>query len=371
MKQNAKKQNTFFFILAILLISFPSKTFEIDKTNSGALIGQAPTLVGVLEKRENYKNKTQGRNINKLVNILIVPGHDDENWGTEFRGVKEVELNRMLAKKLYEYLSNENGINPVLVSGENGYNSIFERYFNRDKKSIEDFIKNSKKTFGEKISEEDFSKIENNFHNVASDDVRQKLYGINNWVNNEKFDLVIHIHFNDYAGRKWNQVGEYDGFAIYTPGVLFENYKLSRSLANSVFEELKKVRPVSNLEEEKEGIIEDHELIALGANESLAAGSILVEYGYIYESIFADPPIKETSLDYFAYATYKGIKKMLNEVPQEKEKLEVQISKNKTSTANIVWQFQKTLEGVYPPKGKSLRDCPISGYFGGCSGAVN
>lgn len=365
MKQKAK--NNVYAILILLLLLIPFKTFEIDSNNMGAAISQLPNISQILEKRENYKGKVSKRSVNKLVNILVVPGHDDVHWGTEFKGVKEVELNRIVGQKLFEYLSQEEGINPVLVSTNFGYSSMFDTYFRNEKDKIGSFINESKFNFTKKISEEDFNKIENNFHNVAPGEMIQKLYGINNWVNNQEFDLVIHIHFNDYGGRKWNTEGEYDGFAIYTPGTLFKNYELSRTLADSIFGELKKVRQVSNLEEEVEGVIEDHELIALGANESLNAGSILIEYGYIYEPIFMDMSLRDTALDYSAYATYRGIKKMLHEVPKEKEILQVQIAENETTTANLVWQFQKTLEGVYPPKGKSLRDCPISGYFGECS----
>lgn len=345
----------------------PARTFELHENDLEAASKQFATLDQILEKRQNYFNQAQGRTVNRLVNILIVPGHDDEYWGTEFRGIKEVELNRIVAEKLYNYLSQEEGINPVLASDKNGYNQIFENYFRREENNIKKFIKDTKKDFSKKVDEEDFLQVEKNFHNTAPDDVVYRLYGINRWVNNQNFDLVIHIHFNDHAGRKWNKVGKYDGFSIYTPGKLFSNYEVSRKLADSVFEELKKVRPVSNLEEEEGGVIEDHELIAVGANESLEAGSILVEYGYIYESIFLDPATRDTSLDYFAYATYSGIKKMLGEVPKEKEIREVQVLKNKTSQSNLIWQFNKSLEGVYPPQGKNLRDCPISGYFGKCS----
>lgn len=365
MRQNAKQ---IFFISTIALVGFfYFWNLEFDNNTSVALVSNAKTISEVLKKRENYINNVKGRNVDKIVNILIVPGHDDENWGAQFRGIKEVELNRALSQKLYEYLLNEEGINPVLVSNEYGYNFIFETYFKREQKKIAKFIEDSKNSFSKKVSEEEFDQVENNFHNVAPDEVRQKLYGINQWADTQKFDLVIHVHFNDYGGRKKNRIGKYDGFSIYTPGEFFKNYKLSRTLADSVFAELKKIRPISNLKEEQEGVIEDHELIALGANESLGAGSILIEYGYIYESIFIDPATRETSLDYFAYATYSGIKKMLNETPKEKEKIEVAISKDKTSKNNIVWQFQKTLEGKYPPDQKNLRDCPINGYFGECS----
>lgn len=353
----------FVFILSAQFI-------EVQEQDTEAATREFATLDGILEKRQNYLSRVEGRTTNRLVNILIVPGHDDEHWGTEFQGVKEVLLNRIVAQKLYDYLSKEEGINPVLASDESGYNPIFESYFRREEDKIEKFIKESKKTFSKKIDEEEFAQVEKNFHNTAPDDVIYRLYGINRWVNDQNFDLVIHVHFNDYRGRKWNRAGTYDGFSIYTPGKLFSNYDVSRKLADAVFVELKKIRPISNLEEEEEGVIEDHELIAVGANESLDAGSILIEYGYIYESFLIDPATRDTALDYFAYATYVGIKKLLGESPVQKEKPETEILKNKTSKENIEWQFQKALDGLYPPKGKTLRDCPISGYFGKCSQIV-
>jgi N-acetylmuramoyl-L-alanine amidase len=367
-KQNAK---TIFFLgllSIIIVVCFP--VIKTQKTGGEAAVREFASLTNILEKRKNYFNIPQDRTADRLVNILIVPGHDDEHWGAQFKKTKEVELNRIVAQKLFDYLSREEGINPVLASDTKGYNPIFENYFNREKSAIEEFIKSSKENFSEKINEEDFKDVEKNFHNVAPDDVIYRLYGINQWVNNQKFDLVIHVHFNDYAGRKSTKAGKYDGFSIYTPGKLFSNYDVSRKLADNVFNELKKVRPVSSLEEEQIGVIEDHELIALGANESLDAGSILIEYGYIYEPLFLDTKLRDIALDYFAYATYSGIKKMLNENPASKEIQNVQVSKNKTTQANLIWQFNHGLEGAYPPKNKTLRDCPILGYFGKCSQMV-
>lgn len=368
MKQNAKQSLYLSLLLIIFLI--PAPTFDLYEHDLEAATGDFASLTSILEKRQNYLNQIEGRTINRLVNVLIVPGHDDEYWGTEFKGLKEVELNRIAAQKLHDYLSLEEGINPVLASNEKGYNSIFEKYFRREESKIERFIKDTKKSFSKKVDEEEFKQVEKNFHNTAPSEVVYRLYGINRWVNNQNFDLVIHIHFNDHAGRKWNRVGEYDGFSIYTPGKLFSNYEVSRKLADSIFEELKKIRPVSDMPTEEDGVIEDHELIAVGANESLEAGSILIEYGYIYETLFLDPATRDTALDYVAYSTYSGIKKMLGEEPKSKEKPTTEILKNKVSKDNIEWQFQKALEGKYPPEGKTLRDCPISGYFGECSRLV-
>jgi N-acetylmuramoyl-L-alanine amidase len=367
-KQNAKQ----IFYLIFILVSFiiPVQLLEFHEQELEASSREFVSLDQILQKRQNYFDPINKRGTNKLVNILIVPGHDDEYWGAEFNGIKEVELNRIVAQKLYSYLLYEEGINPVLASSENGYHPIFERYFKREENKIEKFITDSKKEFAKKVDEDEFNKVEKNFHNTAPSDVVYRLYGINRWVNNQNFDLVIHIHFNDYAGRAWNKIGMYDGFSIYTPGKFFNNYEVSKKLADSVFEELKKIRPVSNLEEEKNGVIEDHELIAVGANESLEAGSILIEYGYIYEPVFFDSATQDVTLDYFAYATYAGIKKMLGETPKEKQVPEIQILKNKTSQSNSIWQFNNALAGKYPPEGKTLRDCPISGFFGKCSQEV-
>ncbi len=337
---------------------------------SSALVLEAKTIDQIFEKRQNLKSSKRGRNENKIVNILIVPGHDDESYGTQFNGLKEVELNRILAQKLFDYLAKENGINPVLASTKEGYNPIFEDYFLNEKEKIQYFIYDAKESFSKKLTHEDAEHLVGNFHNTATEDVVQRLYGINRWVNDKDFDMVIHIHFNDYPGRKRDKNGKHEGFSIYTPGTLFVNHEVSKLLANSIFEELKKIQRVSSLESEGAGIIEDHELIALGANESLEAASVLVEYGYIYESKFTNVDLRETTLDYFAYATYAGIKKMINEQPFKKEEEETFVLKDTLTESNLVWQFQKALAGIYPPRGKSLNDCPITGYFGVCSGDV-
>ncbi len=367
--QNAKQ----FLYLSLLLVIFmaPAEVFDFHDKDLEAANNEPKTLKQLLEKRKNFANNVQGRNVDKLVNILIVPGHDDEYSGTEFQGIREVDLNRILANKLHAYLSSEQGINAVLASSESGYNPIFEQYFKREENRIEDFIKSSKKTFTKKLSKKDQELIEESFHNTAPEDVAQRLYGINRWVDKQNFDFVIHIHFNDHRGRKWNKVGDHDGFSIYAPSELLQNHELSRTLADSIFNELKKVQAVSSLESEKEGVIEGHELIALGANETLLAGSVLIEYGYIYEPQFLDINKRDITLDHYAYLTYAGIKKMLNEQPYSKELQFAQTTKDKTTPANLLWQFEKALHGEYPPAGKSLRDCPILGYYGECSRMVN
>ena len=185
MKQNAKQILYLIFILTIFI--FPIRLFEFHEHELEASSREFVSLEQILQKRENYFDPINKRGTNKLVNILIVPGHDDEYWGAEFGGLKEVELNRSVAQKLYSYLLHEEGINPVLASSENGYNSIFERYFKGEENKIKKFIIDSKKDFAKKVDEEEFNNVEKNFHNTAPDDVVYRLYGINRWVNNQNF----------------------------------------------------------------------------------------------------------------------------------------------------------------------------------------
>lgn len=341
-----------------------------DSGNMTATVSEAKTIEQLLQKRTNFTERAQSREAERLVNILIVPGHDDEYFGTHHKDLREVELNRQLAENIHEYLVKEEGINAVLSSDTSGYNQIFDAYFARERSQIERFMEKTKKEFEQKKESEQLAIIEKNFHNPAPGDMALRLYGINRWVNDADFDLVIHVHFNDHANRNKSKVGTYTGFSIYTPGKQFENYELSRRLADSIYDEMKKIRPVSDLPAEESGVIEDYELIALGANESLDAGSVLVEYGYIYENIFTDPSLRKVSLDYAAYATYVGIKNLLGETPVRKESKVVKTTKDRTTAANLEWQFQNAIYGAYPPAGATLRDCPLNGYFGECSARV-
>ncbi|MBI3074767.1 MAG: peptidoglycan-binding protein, partial [Parcubacteria group bacterium] len=96
------------------------------------------------------------------------------------------------------------------------------------------------------------------------------------------------------------------------------------------------------------------------------------EYGYIYETRFQT----EVMLKEAAFRTYQGLllyfgdsKKLVGEsawfLPYEWEKpLSYGVLRN-----NDVAAFQSALSllGFYPPRGTSLRDCPVSGNFKECT----
>src|SRR4051812_33499146 len=43
----------------------------------------------------------------RKIRILIVPGHDNQYWGTQFRDVKEADLTLELGENLYSLLKND------------------------------------------------------------------------------------------------------------------------------------------------------------------------------------------------------------------------------------------------------------------------
>lgn len=324
------------------------------------------------EKRESYLsgNISEFRT-NKNIKVLIVPGHDNEFWGTENEGVKEVDLNRELGVYLYDLLKKEPGFSVAIVSNQDGYTKTFDSFFEKNKDEIKDFMDKSKSSFLKKIEKGEFVFDGLNFHNEAPKDMATRLYGINMWVNENEFDLVIHIHFNDYAGRYKDKKPKYNGFSIYIPDNQFKNHSISKDFAESILKELSKIAPISNLKQEKSGIVEDQELIAIGANDSLERPSLLVEYGYIYEKQFIHPDVRSTVLKDLAQQTYVGIKNYFGEKVYLSDEYfhSIDLKKENNIWNKEIYMLQKKLsqKGFYPPKGKTLNDCPMSGFFGDCT----
>ncbi|PJE74158.1 MAG: hypothetical protein COV02_00005, partial [Candidatus Terrybacteria bacterium CG10_big_fil_rev_8_21_14_0_10_41_10] len=184
------------------------------------------------------------------LNILIVPGHDENVWGAQFNYIKEAELNTELAEDLKNFLEKENGFNIFLARDNNGYNPLLLNYFNENREDIIQFA-NQYKTMMNTAVQIGLVETSNTVeHNVASEETVIKLYGINKWTNENNIDIVINIHFNDYPGRRYDQRGKYSGFAIYVPESQYSNSKASLALAQPVFNQLKKYLPVSNMPKE-------------------------------------------------------------------------------------------------------------------------
>lgn len=343
---------------------FVTLTFFTD----GSFLGKFKNnhLAEIDEKSEKFK-------------LLIVAGHDEYEFGTKFKGIKESEINLKLAENLADFFKNNDKFEVTLVRERDGYNPIFSDYFIREEDLIKDFINKQK----EKMSELARVGIVNNtggvVHNSASAQTVLKLYGINKWANENNIDMVLHIHFNDDSirDRKREAEGKYSGFAVYVPEAQYSNAKASKDVAETVFNQLAKFYPVSDFLQEKNGIVEDQKLIAIGANNTLDSVGMLIEYGYIYESQFSSDKIRGFVIKDLAFQTYIGIvnffetdKKLLFKydtflLPYRWEETLRRGVKNNESV--LALQSALVFEKLYPPEGFDKRECPITGNFGDCT----
>ena len=314
------------------------------------------------------------------VRVLIVPGHDDASWGTEFRGVREADVTALLGEELTRFLSSDDAFQPILVRGRRGYAPGFEEYLEKEKNAVSAFVADRKKTMGELLQKGAVEKRIHVIHNKASSDTAERLYAINTWANEHGVAIVLHLHFNDYPGRREGRPGRYDGFSLYVPDSQFSNARASRRIAESLFKQFSEFYAPSNLPIEGGGMVEDQSLIAVGAHNTLDAASVLIEYGYIYEERFRSGEVREAAVRELAFQTYQGLNRFFGKgkealpkypttlLPHMWQKPPLQGVAQSPDVLSL--QIALLFEGLYPPQGKSLRDCPLTGSFGPCTGSA-
>lgn len=242
------------------------------------------------------------------IRILLVPGHDDQVWGAQYGNIKEANMNLRLATELFNILKKDKRFEVSISRNSDGYTTNFINYFESYQSEIIAFREEAKKKRAESVANGSFVEKESVPHNSASENMSVVLYGINKWANENKIDVVVHIHFNDYPREnKWTS-GKYKGFAIYVPEDQMDNSKESVALAKKIFTQLRKKYIASDYEKEKEGIVSDQSLIALGANSTLLSSvrSLLIEYGYIYR--FGNSTMRHKAYTSMANLTATGLK---------------------------------------------------------------
>jgi N-acetylmuramoyl-L-alanine amidase len=337
------------------------------------------------------------------IKILIVPGHDKDSWGTQFNGLKELDLNLALGQELFDLFKKDKRFEVILSQTDEGYHPKLLSYFESKQNDILEYVGEQKASMLAHMEKGKIESVINVEHNFAAPEVVLKLYGINKWANENKVDIVLHLHFNDYPGRPRTAEGKYSGFSMYVPESQFSNSKGSMPLAKLIKNRLDVLYPQSNLPTESGGIIESQELIAIGANNTLDSAAVLIEYGYIYEPIVSNPELRLTSLSDLALQTYSGVLDFFDEEKQNPfiRRLEAaendgaDFSKKVKSVNNFSTRFMPyewrndlirgelregpfekdiaslqvamILEGIYPPSGETKNDCGITGYFGRCT----
>jgi len=364
------------FLLAVLMTvvfqpSFEKLFSQVQKFTASVFFVDSST------KESLQTTFVQAKNGGRKMKVLIVPGHDNETVGAQFGNTTEAKLNLELGEELYKLLNKNSALDVTLARMENGYNPILANYFNTNRNIISDFIASQKNLMTEFLRTGKLRAVSEIEHNRAPNDTAIKLYGINKWANENKEDIVIHIHFNDYPRKKLGSRGEYSGFSIYIPESQFSNAKGSKALAEAVRKRLRIFYPQSDLPREDVGVVESQDLIAIGAYNTLDGAGLLMEYGYVYEPSFTNRNLRAVVISDLALQTYLGLMDFFGEKVADgginqthflpftwENDLE---KKERIGRDILSLQAALVLEGVYPPAGETKNDCPLSGKFASCT----
>jgi N-acetylmuramoyl-L-alanine amidase len=245
--------------------------------------------------------------------VLIVPGHEPDYGGTQYRDIREREIVVMIAEELEKLIKEDEDIKTYVTRNNKSWKSTFARYFKKEWDDIAEFIEDNKYKTGILAEKGKLERTGSSSHNDAAPDVAKRLYGINMWGNDNDVDIAIHLHINDAPRPHAAEIGPYVGFAIYVPEKQYSNAKASKELGEALKTKLKKLMKVSNLPAESKGVVEDQDLIAIGSYNTADAASVLIEYGYIYESQFETEKTQRAFAKRAAKQTYLGLRDFLRE----------------------------------------------------------
>jgi N-acetylmuramoyl-L-alanine amidase len=360
---------------------FFSKMQSMEDQLAAVILNNNPKTIAEIKSRYNSSGVFDVKA--KKVRILLVPGHEPDYGGAEYGLLREREMTVELVKDLQQLLQKNSKYEIFVTRDDKAWDPTFANYWKTGwddiiawQKGHKDIVTNMTRIG--KISSLTPSVV----HRSAPPNVALRLHGIGKWANENDIDIVLHIHFNDSAGHPAGVPGRYSGFSIYVPQKDYYNSTTTKALADSVFKRLQRLNAVSDLPGESEGIIEDQDLIAIGANNSVDAASMLIEYGYIYEPQFTNNELRDKALQDLAFQTYLGLQDFFEPrspfaTAASFDTLAVPYKwSNSVASSNAnfsdVYALQTALvlDGVYPPAGKTLNDCPRTGTIGGCTRAA-
>ncbi len=244
---------------------------------------------------------------NKKIRVLIVPGHEPNAGGAdEYKKIKERDLNLQLAKLIKDKLFANNNIDVVLARDNSGWNSELKNYVEKNKLSIMNWVLDMKNKMMANVKLGDIKLINPGMkHNAATSNAVLFLYGTNKWIAENNIDLVLNVHFNN--NPKIYGKPNYRGYAMYVPEKQYSNSSSSKIFANYVNAEISKIQKPSNMPQEKNTIIEDQQLIAVGNYNTLKIPAIVVEYAYIYEPMMVSSSTRNNFIEKAASSTATAI----------------------------------------------------------------
>jgi N-acetylmuramoyl-L-alanine amidase len=327
--------------------------------------------------RDDYAKAAPAAQTAEKVRILIVPGHQPESGGTEFDGVYERDIAVDIALALAQLLRQNPHYEVMVSRTKTEWNPILSSYFSTHALEIQTFTQSQKAQMAEHLAQGSIiPEADQVYHNATRSDAAMQLYGINKWTSDNGYDITLHLHVNDYAGRR-SRAGAYDGFAIYVPDDQYSNAAASRAVAEAIAARLSAYHAKSTLPKEDRGIVEDQQLIATGSYNTADNAALLIEYGYIYEPQFQNASVLPLAVADYAYQTYLGLQDFFQDpvtptfgsisFPYDWERAP-RVEGNGPS----VYALQAALRhlGFYPPAYTTFSDCPVSGRAGPCTRAA-
>jgi N-acetylmuramoyl-L-alanine amidase len=310
--------------------------------------------------------------------VLIVPGHEPDNGGTNYKNIYERNLVVPIADDLQNFLNADSHYQTFITRDIAAWDPTFAAYFQNDWNQIISWEKSAKISWKPMNALNQSSGGE--ISNAAATDDALRLYGITKWADENNIDLMIHMHLNNYPDAMAKQiVGKYSGLVMYMPADDLANSVVSKPIAEAVFNRLSLYNPISNLPVESQGLETDDSLIAMGAYNTAKMATMLIEYDYIYEPQFVSPAVRPIALKDFAYQTYLGLQDYYDSNTNVTAKTDYDPSANvydwttpitsTNSNADDIYAEQTALimDGDYPPAGMTRNDCPHSGTFGACT----
>lgn len=311
----------------------------------------------------------------KKVRILIVPGHQPDIGGTVFRGVYERDVVVDIADALAALLSQNSHYEVMVARSKTAWNPTLQNYFDTHMLEIETFEQSQKAQMENYLADGSIlSETDQVYHNSTPTKAALELYGINKWASDNKYDITLHLHINDYAGRRMKLQDAYNGFAVYVPDHQYSNAEASKAIGDAIAARLNAYHATSTLPKEDVGVVPDQQLIAIGSNNTADDAALLIEYGYIYESQFQTASTRPVAIADYALATYLGLQDFFKDpVTDTRGSVSFPYDWTKVTGASGekgpgVYALAAALHylGYYPPAGKSFSDCPVSGVAGPC-----
>lgn len=291
-------------LLLVIITLYSSENYVnqyIQKISkySAAFFSMGITVKDLVKKYDSPKS-------NHKIKILIVPGHEPDFGGAEYKNLKERDLNLILSENIKNILEKNKKFEIITSRDNNGWNPKIENYVENNRDNILYWINNAKKEMLNLVNSGKITVVNAKMgHVTAPLNSAILLYGINKWAGENKVDIAIHLHFND--NPKYKGKPNYEGFSIYVPEKQYSNGTSSKILAKDLMDEISKIQKVSTMKEESDGIIEDQELISLGSYNTSDSLSILIEYAYIYEDFMQSTSTRNNFINTAASSTAKAI----------------------------------------------------------------